>query len=508
MDGLLLLTHVLRPEVLVHVSLPSSSTYESLSLAYGTQEEFTLIHLPSNQVHHALWIADLSLNALKHWNSISIQLVIITDRRPHSFSRLLQTCGKSYFLGDQVDLTINMEQSADKVTRNLVNSFDWVYGSKTVRHRIQKGGLMPAIVESWYPRSNDDYAVLLEDDISVSPLFYTWAKYNILKYRYGDEKHQQQQQQQHIYGISLYSPRNVELHLVGRRPFDPNQVLADTGYPARTPYASQIPCSWGAVYFPEHWREFHQFLSAQLEDLATNQYLNISLPMSRSDRWKKSWKKYFIQLVYLRGYVMIYPNFQSYESFATNHLEMGTHVKSEKRVNIISTFLVPLMQRDTLLHQLPNRRLPDFDQLPVLDLWGHLVDHDILDERAAAWHPRISACRRRIGLTFTPDDLLCPFTNISAWDRPDTPVTTKKIKVLTMTELVEPLAYVTAPAMPSLLNQKVDNDELDWPLSIDVALMAPPLVDNTSLVETGDDQWEGLHLELASLLSTRGPLNS
>lgn len=411
---------------------------------------------------------------------------MITDRRPHSFSRLLQTCGKSYLLGDRVDLTINMEQSADRVTRNLVNSFMWPNGRKIVRHRIKKGGLMPAIVESWYPRDNDDYGVILEDDISVSPLFYTWAKYNILKYRYGGGARADLTRQ--VFGVSLYSPRNVELHLVGRRPFDPNQVLAGTIYHPRTPYASQVPCSWGAVYFPEHWREFHSFLSAQLDDLSHNQYLNISLPMSRSDRWKKSWKKYFIQLVYLRGYVMIYPNFQDFESFATNHLETGTHVQSEKRVNIIDTFLVPLMQRNTLIHQLPYQRLPDLEQLPVLDLWGRLTSHQALDDRANEWHPQISACVRRKG-TFTPDDLLCPFTHIPAWERPDTPATTKKVKVYTMTEVIEPLAYVTATT-------KGDDGDHEWPISIDVALFSPLL---DEILMEPDDQEQDLRLDWPSI---------
>jgi hypothetical protein len=38
-------------------------------------------------------------------------------------------------------------------------------------------------VESWYPRSNDSYGLLLEDDVEVSPLFYAWIKLALLRYR-------------------------------------------------------------------------------------------------------------------------------------------------------------------------------------------------------------------------------------------------------------------------------------------------------------------------------------
>lgn len=400
---------------------------------------------------------------------------------------------------------INIEQSADKVTMSLVNDYQWIHGKKTLRHRVQKGGLMPAIIESWYPKHNDDYAVLLEDDISLSPLFYVWSKYNILKYRYGN----QGELNKNVYGISLYSPKNVELHRVGRRPFDPNEVLYNTSYPARTPYLSQIPCSWGAVYFPEHWREFHTFLTTQLDDLDHFQFLNISLPMSRSDRWKKSWKKYFIQLVYLRAYVMIYPNYQDFESFSTNHLETGTHVKSEKRIKIIQTFQVPLMQRDTLLSQLPQKHLPELNQLPVLDLWGKLVSFDLIDRRAENWHRRVSACKRKKPneSSFSPNDLLCPFTLIPIWDRPGANYkSTKKVKPITVTEVVEPIYYHTVTIQQQEQKQQqrvideiddkysdddeiiesIDNNHLPWPLSIDVSLLNPPTDD--FLVDMDDEE--------------------
>ncbi|KAI8065705.1 hypothetical protein BC940DRAFT_326768 [Gongronella butleri] len=462
---------ILRPHVVLHVSPPESSL-DQLLATIAPKQPWTLIAMPQDQVRHALWLPDLPLQALRHWNRISIQLVIITDRRPHSLSRLLHSCSKSFFLGDKVDVTINMEQSADKVTHTLVQSYNWMHGKKTLRHRVQKGGLMPAIVESWYPRHDDDYGVLLEDDISLSPLFYTWLKYNILKYRYSPVDAHDSMLADRIFGISLYSPRNVELHLVGRRPFDPTAVLYNSTYPARIPYASQVPCSWGAVYFPQQWREFHAFLTAQLDDMAQNQVLNISLPMSRSDRWKKSWKKYLIQMVYLRGYVMVYPNYQDFESFATNHLETGTHVKSEKRQRIIDSFLVPLMARNTLLHQLPDQRLPDIAKMPILDLWGKLVSHDILQSRADRWHTRVSACERSVTRALDdPSDLLCPFSLVPAWDRPGYSPPYKKIKIPTLTEVVEPLAYQTAVAR--VPDAREDTQDDDFPWRIDVAVLNP-----------------------------------
>ncbi|KAI9250771.1 hypothetical protein BY458DRAFT_524269 [Sporodiniella umbellata] len=429
------------------------------------------IRLPSKEIVHSLWIPDLSVQALKSWNKVDIKLVIITDRRPHSLSRLLQSASAAYYLGDRADVMIHMEQSSDRATRMLVNSFVWRQGKKFLKHRIKKGGLMPAIVESWYPSSNDEYAVLLEDDIEVSPLFYVWSKYAILKYRYGASKAAYQQ----MYGVSLYSPRNLELVPEGRVKFDPNLVLKAT-HPPGTPYASQIPCSWGAVYFPEHWREFHAYLVRRLEDLQlpkNSQVRVIRVPGSRSDKWKKSWKKYFIELVYLRAYVMLYPNFDRFEAFSTNHVEFGTHVQSEKRQAIVGTFTVPLMVRDTLLAQLPEHRLPYYEDLPLLDLWGRPVDYPTLDARAQAFHTHVSTCPRQLG-AFDPRDVFCPVDGPP--DLPQVfPMSPKKPKPPVLErQAVQPIEYNYLTKYTQ--QQEEAQHQSLGPKPIDVAQL-PPLED-------------------------------
>lgn len=421
-------------------------------------------------------------------------MVVITDRRPHSLSRLLQSAAKSVYVGDQADLMIHMEQSADRVTRMLVNSFIWRHGQKTIRHRIRKGGLMPAIVESWYPSNNDEYAVLLEDDIEVSPLFYVWSKYAILKYRYSGNN----EASRLMYGISLYAPRNLELVPAGRVTFDPNSVLLPAGYAEHMPYASQVPCSWGGVYFPEHWREFHSYLVRRLEDLSLpkdHQHRLISVPGSRSDKWKKSWKKYFIELVYLRAYVMLYPNFEEFEAFSTNHVEFGTHVKSEKRQSVIGTFMVPLMQRDTILSQLPMHRLPSFEELPVLDLWGQIQSLDILEKIASKYHKHVSKCKRTFG-TFDPLEFFCRVDG-----PPDPlqqfPMSPKKSKPpVLVKDAVQPIQYNHVYEYTEQEEENARNELLEFgPKPIDVAQL--PTVEERH--SNRDDEMLDLESDLDTL---------
>ncbi|KAI9317164.1 hypothetical protein BX666DRAFT_1857770 [Dichotomocladium elegans] len=395
---------ILAPRRIIHAQGSWSAERELLLVLQQQHDGPTIISLPVKEIPHALWIADLSFEALTQWNTVQIELVVITDSRPQSLGRLFQSLRRGMYLGDRVDLTIHMEQTADSVTRRATQNLVWDHGAKTVRHRIRKGGLMPAIVESWYPSSNNDYAVILEDDIEVSHLFYIWAKYAILKYRYSGDRTMDGYPS--LFGVSLYSPRHLELLPEGRRPFDPSQFID-----GHSPYLTPVPCSWGAVYFPEHWREFHSYLIGRL-DMPSS--ANVTVPESRSNRWKKSWKKYFIELAYFRAYVMLYPNFNHFESFSTNHLEIGTHVKDRGRSQSkIDEFQVPLMHIDTIIAQLPQHKLPDFSALPVLDLWGKPTSLDQLNDRSLAWHPKISTCERNKANSFDPSDLLCPYPSTS-----------------------------------------------------------------------------------------------
>jgi hypothetical protein len=59
-----------------------------------------------------------------------------------------------------------------------------------------------------------------------------------------------------------------------------------------------------------------------------------------------SWKKFLIDLMYLRGHVTLYPNFPNQTSFSTNHMEPGAHIAAADNVirHDIADFEVPLLQ--------------------------------------------------------------------------------------------------------------------------------------------------------------------
>jgi hypothetical protein len=53
------------------------------------------------------------------------------------------------------------------------------------------------------------------------------------------------------------------------------------------------------------------------------------LPHSRSNVWPRSWKRFLIDFMYGRGYVMLYPNLHEQHSFSTTYMERGGHTAKD-----------------------------------------------------------------------------------------------------------------------------------------------------------------------------------
>lgn len=304
---------------------------------------------------------------------------------------------KAHYLGDRVDLSIVMDEKSDKMTNKIVNGFGWKMGIKNIRHRISGVHPMQIFAEAWYPSNDHEYAVMLDDRIELSNSFYIWLKYNVLKYRY------QQQTSSLLFGISLYSPRIIDTDPSGRQLLIPVKE--------HSPYLMQAPCSFGgALYFPEHWREFHDYITARLTDQATvkrgsgnlHLFKDSLLIVSKSNKWSSSWRKYFDEMIYMRGYVMLYPSFGSSYSTITS---INRNKKKQKLYELAEKlYNVPLT--DTM------RELPDLELLPVLDLQGKQVDKSVLIQRGHQLQHKFSACAPNKNNKHDPSDMLCPFNQL------------------------------------------------------------------------------------------------
>ncbi|KAJ6403309.1 hypothetical protein OIU84_015258 [Salix udensis] len=347
-----------NPSVVITVDDIDPNVKKALKMATETNivNGTTMVLLPRPSISKVLWMADLRSTALPNWNKMRVSVNIITQNRAPSLTRLLESLSNAYYLGDETPISFNIDSKVDEETVRLVNSFDWPHGPKAIRRRIIQGGLIRAVSESWYPSSDDDYGLLLEDDTEVSPLYYLWIKYALLAYHYDPQVSLPE-----LSSISLYTPRLVEV--VKERPVW-NATEFFKGIHPNTPYLHQLPCSWGAVFFPKQWREFYVYMNMRFtEDAKANP---VQIPKSRTNGWQASWKKFLIDMMYLRGYVSLYPNFPNQASFSTNHMEPGAHISAKDNVvkHDKTDFEVPLLKED-FKSFLPEWQVASSEQIAI-----------------------------------------------------------------------------------------------------------------------------------------------
>jgi hypothetical protein len=233
-------------------------------------------------------------------------------------------------------------------------------------------------MESWQPVSDTEYAFFFEDDIAVSPRFFEYSIFAIQKYVLpGGVKIQPSVWTTRLVGISLNTPRYNEIAIPGRD-WTPQLVLGDE----ETQFLFQLPCSWGALYFPWAWRDFLSFYLWRRQK-ADEEVLHVCIPDSATRWWRRSWKKYLIEWMYMRGSYMLYPSLPNQLSFSTHHREPGEHtdVKPEEHlvdelgVLVLDYFTVPLVggSCDDLHFERLLAEAKPLRELPVVSFHHELV---------------------------------------------------------------------------------------------------------------------------------------
>jgi len=238
---------------------------------------------------------------------------VFAYKRRASLDRLLRSLSVANYMGDSVPIEFYIEGGAPQIVVDYIHNFRWSHGPPPrINLRKERVGLMDNIVESWDPPEDEacEFAILLEDDIEVSPHFYYYAKSLLVNSKYADDAD--------LVGLSFYTPKWNEIKY-------PNVGFK---VPTSDPlFLMQLPCSWGAVYFPWHWREFRKYFAERRNFEKGVGGIDVPpLPEgARSNSWERSWKRYYIEYMFYRGLLMLYPNFQKEKSLATTHRELGEH---------------------------------------------------------------------------------------------------------------------------------------------------------------------------------------
>ncbi|KAI9847769.1 MAG: hypothetical protein M1838_000768 [Thelocarpon superellum] len=362
-----------------------------------------LIGLPSDVAENMMWITRLDSQSLKAWNKASIDIVVHVD--PKSSGAVIQLLKSlervEFFLSNIPRLTIELPPVIDTATQQFLDNFKWPPKRRDehqanekllLRHRIHRRGVSSEeaslrFVELFYPNDpKHAHLLVLSSQTKVSPLFYHFAKYHLLEYKYSSYSGPAASD---MFGISLELPTS---HLNGTAEFTPpigedDSDDTDAPVPQLMSFLWQAPNSNAALFFGDKWVEFHDFMSRRLEAQELRK-----LPPARKlvTKDQPSWMEFLLELFRVRGYYMLYPNFETGVSMATVHGELwrrpeefaDTPLKEGEDRDHHTTYLMASRKTEPVLASSPSSLisllpfdgdLPEIEFMPILSYDGEQV---------------------------------------------------------------------------------------------------------------------------------------
>jgi hypothetical protein len=350
---------------------------------------------------------------------LNMTIFVFAWRRLASLQRLLDSLQAAEYCGHQIPLTIFVDGGASEAVVSAAKAAAWTHGKKALvlydDVGLTLGGRGMWINASRLDAPDHTHVLPLEDDIEVSPLYYWWLLRAAHFYDppagapAGGEGGSVEEERavaddgrrlyfsdgerllrrDRLVGISLYTPRLNEIAYPQVK-WSPDLA---TQQPA---FLLQVPCSWGALYFGSVWKDFLRFYMQRVRppffDLAQEAAQRgigkdleplgepcLQLPLSRSNVWPRSWRRFMLDYMYGRGMTMLYPNLARQRSFSTTYMERGGHSGKDGSTEEVPTHALrqdidPLKTVPLLaaleISEVHRRleRLPPLESLPTFDL--------------------------------------------------------------------------------------------------------------------------------------------
>lgn len=226
-------------------------------------------------------------------------------------------------------------------------------------------------MNSWDARKDDQFAFFFEDDIEVSPEYFEYTMLCLQRYLYPttDGPRVDSYHAKHLIGIALNTPRFNEIVFPPYR-WVPQHIIGQSSLH----FLFQLANSWGCLYFPWAWREYRKYHSWRASAGLPSLHKVIPEGGTWIHNWERSWKKSLIELMYIRGYYMLYPNLPGQHAFSMHHREKGEHTAAEGEEPLVDGlgdlyldyFTVPLATDRSVINRL-FATMPPLRELPVIN---------------------------------------------------------------------------------------------------------------------------------------------
>lgn len=335
---------------LIVFSVSCLTVYFTLGRIYGYGKEISRLQVVKSHVSRTRLFP-------RSIEDDEVIIIVFGWRRKDSLERLVNSLKAADYLNHNVQLQFNIEFEPSDDVKKYVESVYWPYGTKTIDFRREKYGLERMVVESWKAPKDNEFAFFFEDDIEVHPDYFKYTLEVLNKPGIRDDPN--------MTGIALNTPRYDEVNM-DHSIWTPDLVI---GTEAKL-FLFQQPCSWGALYFPWKWREFlNYYRKRRLNQfpIPVAEYRKV-IPESCVFQWARSWKKYYMEMMVLEGYVMIYPSATNQASLSVHHREEGEHtgIKREGFNEIVDYFVVPFADKETAAGLIEEVKKANVNKLPIV----------------------------------------------------------------------------------------------------------------------------------------------
>eukprot|EP00977_Amphora_coffeiformis_P022362 scaffold10856_cov229-Amphora_coffeaeformis.AAC.13 len=245
----------------------------------------------------------------------TFQIVVLTMNRFDSLERLIRSLQAANYSTDVVDLVIRFDipKNPSEEWKARVEAFRsnivWSAGKVTVSVASENVGLRQAWLTAWRPTSDQDRAIILEDDLEVSTLWYQW-----LKGAYGAYGNRSE-----IAGFSLSRQT-----LVPHKEHSGNRIPDNDGLP----FLYKLLGSYGYAPMASKWLDFLDFAECAL---ATG--MSVATPGLITSDWYDSldkrgmWTQLFIYFCYHKNLYTLYAHPSGSKALVSHFREKGEHYR-------------------------------------------------------------------------------------------------------------------------------------------------------------------------------------
>ena len=237
----------------------------------------------------------------------SLQIIVLTMNRAECLGQLLRSLEDAQYGSSVVRLFIRFDHHPEQEEAlQVAERFKFSHGRKSIHRANASRGLANAWFDSWQPSSPKEISIILEDDITLSPDWYSWLTGAWARYSGRDD----------IAGISLQ--RQV---LVPAEPHMQYEIVND-----HVPFLYSLVGSIAFSPSAKRWCEFRRWL--QVIDWQT---FDVSTRGLVTSKWwneldkRHMWTQHFIYFCLLRDLYTMYINLPNKKTLAAHLRAKGAH---------------------------------------------------------------------------------------------------------------------------------------------------------------------------------------